>query len=167
MSDKLVTNDFNSVLSLDPLLDFWRVNINPHCPHMAEMFSVFEKKLQDIPALNKEISDLNEAIEHQDVLKPLLSVAFPSSTWDSELTGAFKPFSHEVFYCTPGYQQYLIDDEGLIAGWRKEADESLDDNRRVKAYALILSRLYGIDQGLAAPFVRIVTDPASGLERHF
>ena len=44
MSDELITNDFRTVLSLDPLLDFWRENVAPDCPHMAEMFSVFEKK---------------------------------------------------------------------------------------------------------------------------
>lgn len=167
MPDKLETKDFRTALSLDPLLDFWRESISPKCPHMAEMFSVFEKKLQETPALNGEITDPAAAAAYTEILTPLMTVAFPSSTWDSEITGAFKPFTHQMFYCTPGYRKNLVDEKGLIAGRRKEADEALDYNRRVRAYALILKRLYGIDQGLDDPFVRIVTDPDTGLERHY
>jgi len=167
VSDKLETKDFRTVLSLDPLLDFWREKISPECPHMDAMFSVFEEKLQETPALNGEITDPAAAAAYMEILTPLMTVAFPSSTWDSEITGAFKPFTHQMFYCTPGYRKNLVDEKGLIAGRRKEADEALDYNRRVRAYALILSRLYGIDQGLDDPFVRIVTDAATGLERHY
>ncbi len=167
MSDKLETKDFRTVLSLDPLLDFWREKISPECPHMAEMFSVFEKKLQETPALSGEISEPDAVAAHTDILSPLMTVAFPSSTWDSEITGAFKPFTHQMFYCTPGYRKNLVDAKGFIAGRRKEADEALDHNRRVRAYALILSSLYDIDQGLDTPFVRIVKDPETGLERYY
>jgi hypothetical protein len=167
MSDELATNDFRTVLSLDPLLDFWREKVAPDCPHMAEMFSVFEKRVQETPALSGEITDPAVAAGRTDILGPLMTVAFPSSTWESEITGAFKPFTHQVFHCTPGYRKYLIDDRGLIAGRRKEDDRALDYYRRVCAYALILKRLYGIDQGLDTPFVRIVTDPETGLEHHY
>ena len=167
MADKLVTKDFRTVLSLEPLLDFWREKISPKCPHMAEMFSVFEKKLQETPGLTGEITDPAAAVAYTEILTPLMTVAFPSSTWDSEITGAFKPFTHQMFYCTPGYRKNLVDEQGLIAGRRKEADEALDYNRRIRAYALILKRLYGIDSGLDDPFVRIVTDPDTGLERHY
>jgi len=167
MSDKLETHDFRTVLSLDPLLDFWRTQVAPRCPHMAEMFSVFEKKLRETPELSGEISDPAAVAAHADILTPLMTVAFPSSTWESEITGAFKPFTHQMFYCTPAYRKNLVDEQGLIAGRRKEADQALDHNRRVRAYALILKRLYGIDQGLDDPFVRIVTDPETRLERHY
>ncbi len=167
MSDELVTNDFRTVLSLEPLLDFWRTNVAPKCPHMAEMFAVFEKQIRETPVLDGAIDNLAAVAERLDILSPLMSVAFPSSTWETEITGAFKPFTHQVLYATPGYRKYLIDDQGLIAGRRKEDQDRLDHNRRVRAYALILERLYGIDQGVHPPFVRIVTDPQSGLEYHY
>ena len=167
MSDELVTNDFRTVLSLDPLLTFWREKIAPDCPHMAEMFSVFEKKLQETPVLRGEITDLAAAAARTDILSPLMTVAFPSSTWESEVTATFKPFTHQAFYTTPGYRKYLIDERGLISGRRKEDHGALDYGRRVRAYALILERLYDIKQDLNTPFVRIVTDPDTGLERHY
>jgi hypothetical protein len=167
MSDKLETNDFRTVLSLDPLLDFWREKVAPKCPHMAEMFSVFEKKLQETPSLSGEITDPAAAAAYTEILTPLMTVVFPSSTWESEVTGTFKPFTHQMFYSTPGYRKYLVDDLGLISGRRKEDAGAMDYGRRVRAYALILERLYDIKQDLSASFVRIVADPDTGLERHF
>ena len=55
MTHQTTANDFRTVLSIDPLLDFWRQKVAPKCPHMAEMFRVFEKKIQDIPALKGDI----------------------------------------------------------------------------------------------------------------
>lgn len=167
MSDHLITNDFQTVLSLDPLLDFWREKIAPKCPHQAEMFRVFENRVAETPALQGDIADAEAAESHTDVLSPLMTVAFPSSTWDTEITAAFKPFTHQLLYSTPGYRRHLVDADGLIAGRRKDDFDQLDSMRRIKAYALILQRLYGIDQGTDAPFIRVVTDPDTGLERYF
>ena len=167
MADQMITTDFQSVLSLDPLLDFWREKLTPKCPHMAEMFQVFEKRVLENPDLRGDIADTAAAAAHIDVLTPLMSVAFPSSTWDTEITGAFKPFTHELVYSTPGYRRHLVDAQGFIAGRRKEEPNNLDKLRRVKAYELILHRLYDIHQGRDSGFIRVVTDPETGLERHF
>jgi hypothetical protein len=167
MSDRLVTDDFHSILSLDPLLDFWRGRLAPNCPHMAEMFTVFEKQVLENPHLLGDIDDTAAAAAHTDTLTPLMSVAFPYSTWETEIAGAFKPFSHEVLFATPSYRRHLVDAHGLIAGRRKDASDAPDRLRRVKAYALILDRLYGIHQNQDSTFVRVVTDPETGLERHF
>jgi hypothetical protein len=167
MSHSLVSNDFRTVLSIDPLLDFWRTKVAPNCPHMAEMFAVFDKRVLQVPELQGEIADPAAAARHTDILAPLMSVAFPSSTWETEISGVFKPFTHQVLYATPRYTRLLLDDNGLIAGRLKGAHNDLDYQRRVRAYALILERIYGIAQGLHSPMIRIVADPESGLERYF
>ena len=167
MSDIMITNDFQTILSLDPLLDFWREKVAPNCHHMAEMFNVFETRVNETPALRGDIVDADAAAAHADILSPLMTVAFPSSTWDTENTAAFKPFTHQPLYSTPGYRHHLIDADGSIAGRRKNDFDELDTMRRAKAYALILQRLYDIDQGAIHPFIRVVTDPDTGLERYF
>ncbi|MFH1980403.1 MAG: GAF domain-containing protein [Pseudomonadota bacterium] len=167
MSDPLITDDFQTVLSLDPLLDFWREKVAPKCIHQAEMFRVFENRVQETPALRGDIADAETAAARSDILSPLMTVAFPSATWDTEIAAAFKPFTHQVLYCTPGYRRHLVDANGLIAGRRKDDFDALDTLRRVKAYSLILQRLYDIDQGAEAPFIRVVSDPDTGLERYF
>jgi hypothetical protein len=160
-------HDFRTVLSIDPLLDFWRQKVSPKCSHMAEMFEVFEKRVQETPELQGDIDRPDLAARHTDILSPLMSVAFPSSTWETEISGAFTPFQHDAIYCTPAYRQLLFDGAGKIAGRLKGENNTLDYQRFVRAYALILKRLYGIDQGVDSPLLRIVTDPKTGLERHF
>lgn len=167
MSKQATADDFRTILSIDPLLDFWRQKVSPNCPHMAEMFKVFEKRVQETPELQGDIDRPDLAAGHTDILSPLMSVAFPSSTWETEISAAFMPFQHHTIYSTPAYRELLLDGSGQIAGRLKGEDNTLDFQRFVRAYALILKRLYGIEQGLDSPLVRIVTDPTTGLERHF
>lgn len=167
MSNQSTDEDFRMVLSIDPLLDFWRDKVAPRCPHMAEMFEVFEKRIQETPELQGDIDRADIAAGHTDILTPLMTVAFPSSTWETEITGAFAPFTHQAIYLTPAYRKLLFDDTGNIAGRLKDKNSTLDFQRSIRAYALILKRIYGIDQGLDSPLIRIVTDPTTGLERHF
>ena len=50
MTHQTTASDFRTVLSIDPLLDFWREKVAPKCPHMAEMFRVFEKRSRRSPS---------------------------------------------------------------------------------------------------------------------
>jgi hypothetical protein len=149
------------------LLDFWREKVAPHCPHMADMFTVFEQQIQETPELQGDIDDPEGAAEHTNILSPLMSVAFPSSTWETEVAGAFMPFQHRAIYCTPAYRSLLLDADGHVPGRLKGERNDLEYQRAVRAYAIILNRLYGIDGGFDSPLIRIVTDPVTGLERHF
>lgn len=160
-------DDFRTVLSIDPLLDFWREKVAPLCPNMAEMFKIFEKRVQETPELQGDIAHPDLAARHTDILAPLMSVAFPQSTWETEISAAFIPFQHQVIYSTPAYRELLFEDTGKIAGRLKDENNPLDFHRLVRAYALILKRIYGIDQGLNRPMIRIVTDPETDLERYF
>ena len=167
MSNHSTADEFRTVLSIDPLLEFWREKVSPNCPYMAEMFEVFEKRVQETPELNGDIDRPDLAARHTDILSPLMSVAFPSSTWETEISGAFTPFQHDTIYCTPAYRELLYDSGGKIVGRLKGENNTLNFQRFIRAYALILKRLYGIDQGVNSPLIRIVTDPTTGLERHF
>jgi hypothetical protein len=167
MSNPSTPDDFRTILSIDPLLEFWRRQVAPMCPHMAEMFDIFEKRVLETPELLGDIEQPDLAAQHTDILAPLMSVAFPQSTWDTEISAAFTPFQYQTIYCTPAYQRLLFDNSGQIAGRLKGQNNTLDYQRFVRAYGLILKRLYGIDQGVDSPLIRIVTDPETGLERHF
>lgn len=167
MSFQLPTDDFRMILSLDPLLDFWREKVAPQCQYLAEMFATFEKQIKDIPELRGDIAQPELAARHTDILAPLMMIAFPFSTWETEITAAFTPFQHQTIFCTPAYRRLLFDKQSRLAGRLKGENDTLSTQRLQRAYALILERLYGIDQGLNSPLIRIVTDPNTGLERHF
>jgi GAF domain len=167
MADRLTEKDFKTVLSLDPLLDFWRTQVAPQCSYMSEMFKVFEQRVADAPDLRGEITDAAVAEAHMEIIGPLMTVAFPSSTRQTEISGALVPFRHQAFFCTPLYRKLLMSEGGGISGSLKSTFHSVDRQRRLRAYALILERLYGIDKGVQSPLTRIIKDPDSGLERHF
>jgi len=168
MADQLITEDFRTILSIEPLLDFWRTQLVPRCSQMADLFRGLEERIGKISKLQGEITDPDLLVQHTDILRPLMSVAFPPSTWETELTGAFMPFTHHMFYSTPTYQKLLLDDQGQIAGQLKSMEKGdMQFNRLARAYALILERIYGIDQGLDSPFIRIITNPETGLQRYF
>ena len=164
MSHESAANDFSTVLSLDPLLDFWRREVAPRCDYMAEMLRVFEKRIQDTPELRGEIPDVAVALANTGTIAPLMTVAFPYSTWETELIGAFVPFRPNTFFSTPLFRKMLLSGKDEIP---KEQSQAMDRKRRMRAYALILERLYGIDKGVKSPLIKVVKDPDTGLERHF
>jgi hypothetical protein len=167
MPKKSQPNQIRTVLSIEPLLQFWREKVSPQCKNMAEMFVHFERMILKTPALQGDIRHLEDAALYEDILIPLMSVVFPSSTLATEIAGAFKPFSADAIFLTPPYRRYLLDSEGKIAGRLKGDGNDLERNKILRSYALILNRLYGIEQGFNTPIVRIVKDVNTDLERHF
>ena len=159
-------HSFNSVLSLEPLLNFWRKNVVPSCSHMAAMFEVFESRLNEIPHLRGDIEDISVLKKHQDLLVPLMSVIFPAASWNHEVAGALVPYTSQTFYVSPKFEKLLIDEEGGLKGggdepYRRETDFAL------RAYYLILDRIYGIRQKLDSAVIHIAPDPDTGLNRYF
>ena len=167
MSEASLTRNFNTILSIDPLLEFWREKMAPQCEYLSAMFETFEKRVKGTPELQGDINQPDIAARHTDILAPLMMVAFPFSTWDTEITAAFRPFKHQALFYTPTFSKLLMDGEGKLAGTFKDDSEPMDYQRLLRAYALILKRLYGIDQGqVESPLIRIVSDPQTGLKRH-
>lgn len=54
LSGSCCENNVLSVLSLDPLLDFWEKNLVPQCSHMAAMYEEIKEKLDNNPELLME-----------------------------------------------------------------------------------------------------------------
>ncbi len=167
MREAKIDVPFRSTLSLNPLLDFWRKNISPKCSYMAEMFHEFEQQLQQIPELEDSIEDPSILKEHHDLLMPLMSVIFPASSWETEIVGALVPFREIAFYTSPMFQRLLIADDGSLKGLPKDNQGGPRKTRVLRAYFLILKKIYGLDQELETPVIQIVPDPDTGLDRYF
>ena len=158
---------FRSGLSLEPLLDFWRKNVAPACSHMGAMFEVFEGRINETPALKGVIKNVSVLENHQDLLIPLMSVVFPAASSDTEVSGALIPFTYQPFYVSPRFKQLMAGEDGLLKGRIKD-DQGISEEGGVRrAYFLILDRIYGLQQGLDTPIIRIVQDQETGLDRCF
>jgi len=155
---------FKYSLSLEPLLDFWRAKVAPGCPHMAEMFRVFEKRVLETPELQAPIT--GAAIkDHLSILMPLMSVVFPPASWETELAAAIDPVESRPFHATPRFQELLVGPDGRLSGRFKADDELSRTGPWLRAFYRILEQVYGIPQGLDAPVIKVVPDPRTGLDR--
>jgi hypothetical protein len=156
---------FRSVLSLTPLIEFWKTHLTTKCSHMADMFDGIYRRIEQIPDLLGTIEDPKVLVEHQnDILMPLMSVIFPSAAWEHEIAGALKPFENIPFYGTPEFNRLMVGTDGHFLG-RSFAET--EHNCLLSSYILILNKIYGIHQEPDKSFVLKIQDIKSGLWRYF
>jgi len=167
MTENKNDHPFRSVLSLEPLLDFWRKNVAPACPHMGSMFEVFETRINETPELKGAIEDVDILENYQDLLIPLMSVVFPAASSDTEVSGALTPCMSQPFYASPKFKQLMVAEDGFLKGKVKEGQGVSEEGGLLRAYFLILDKIYGFQQELDTPIIHIVQDQETGLDRYF
>jgi GAF domain len=156
---------FRSVLNLTPLIEFWKTHLTAKCSHMADMFDGIIRRIEQTPALQGPIEDPKVLVDYRDdILMPLMSVIFPSATWEHEIAGALKPFENIPFYGTPEFNRLMVGTDGHLLG---RAFSETEYNCLLSCYILILNRIYGIHQKPDKSFVLKIQDIKSGLWRYF
>ena len=108
--------EVKSVLSIDPLLDFWEKNLVPNCSHMASMFDELKQRIADTPLIQGAIEDIDIFDNYQDILIPLMSAVFPPASFNTEIAGAVTPYNAEPFFVTPKFQELFVDGKNLFKG---------------------------------------------------
>lgn len=167
MTENKNHHPFRSVLSLEPLLKFWRNNVAPSCPHMGSMFEVFEGRINETSALKDTIEDVSILENYEDLLIPLMSVVFPATSWNTEVSGALTPCTSQSFYGSPRFKQLMVAEDGFLKGKVKDDQGVSEEGGLLRAYFLVLDKIYGFQQGLDTPIIRIVQDHKTGLDRYF
>lgn len=160
-------HSFRAVFSLDPLLNFWRKQVVPSCSHMSEMFSFFEQRLAETPELHGDVEDLKVLEKYHDLLIPLMSVVFPAASWETDIAGALTPFTSRAIYVSPRFKDLLVADDGTLRGRLKDDHGASEGNRLLRAYFLILDKVYGIRQEIDTPIIRIVPDKKTSLDCYY
>ena len=119
------------------------------------------------PELTGPVVDPAALRDHGDLMRALMvAVVSPAFHEDGHAAGLL-PFRLQTFYATPAFTRDLSGPDGVLRG-RIDVDPSLlADVRIMHTYSLILHRVYGMEVGVEFPWVSIVTDPETGLDRHF
>ena len=96
-----------------------------------------------------------------------MSVVFPLAYWETQVIGALVPFSLEPILVSPSFQRLFLDEDGDFRGRLSGEPQAFIKARLIRCCLLILQKYYGIDKEIDFPLVRIITDPETGLDRHF
>ena len=171
MTDRKPDHFFRAVFSLEPLLSYWKENVVPVCDHMANMYQEFEDRINNTPELKGRIEDVSILEQHHDLLMPLMSIVFPTSSWETDVSGALTSFTLQPVYVSPEFKRLLVGEDGSLKG-RVKDDEGTSGGSvltayLLRAYFLILEKVYGIHQTIETPIIRIVKDQETGLDRYF
>ena len=158
---------FKVELSLGPLIDFWTKEMPRVHPVKGVLARSVEEELRTAPALREPIEDMSVLARHRELIDLLMAVVFPPAFWEQAYGAAIVPFHLRSFYATPSFERMLMGDDGVLRA-RVNVDSATVATVRLRyAYAVVLQRVYGVEVDVDVPIVFTVTDPETGLDRHF
>jgi hypothetical protein len=158
---------FRTELSLAPLLNFWAQTFGNVLSPKGRFASAVREEAAKAPELCCPITDLSVIARHRELVDMLMAAVFPPASFEQEFAAALVPFQLRSFYGTPAFERLFIGEGGVLRGRVNMDLAALGVMRRMKAYALVLERVYGIALGLDYLLTLTVPDPDTGLERHF
>ena len=158
---------FRSVLSFEPLLDFWRqVAESGESPVREHLARTILEKVECEPALRGEIGDLSVIDEHRYLVEMMLTGVLPLALGDRVFAGAVVPFRMTPAFVTPAAEQARIFEPETFRQ-RLDMDPGLlMAGKTILAYNVALSWLYGVEANVDYPMVLTLEDETTGLERH-
>ena len=167
MQECCTNNPFRRVLSLKPLIQFWRHNLCKGNENWNTLFASVEDELAAKTELLEPIEDLSILESHRMLMKTLMSAVFAPAFWEIHPVAAVVPMTLETFYESPAFRRLFIAHDGAIKGRFTLSDEALAHNMCMRAYLLILEKHYGICRRFDYPLIIVVPDANTGLDRYF
>ncbi len=160
---------FRQRLSLRPLISFWQEKAEAADASSQSFVRELLEEVKEHSIFDSEDVALSDLATKSSVVDKLMSAVFPWATIDRHIAAAIVPFELTPFYATP-----LFEELDLLSffnpGLNKEctlSPEEMTHARAMKAYHLILKRLYGATTGFDVPFVVSKRSAETGLERFF
>jgi hypothetical protein len=167
ISAKLDEFPFRAEFSLVPLIRYWERDLAADDCAFGAAARIVLERIRQAPELARPVADVAAVRANEDLIRALMIAVFSPTFQEDGFAAALLPFRLQTFFTTPAFSRLLSGPDGFLLG-RVDADPSLLAHvRLLHAYSLILQRVYGIALGVEYPWVSIVTDPETGLDRHF
>ncbi len=158
---------FKSVLSLKPLIDYLRGLDLEARGVRPPIGKEIDEWVGQAPELEGPIEDLGILERHREAVGRLMEFVFPPASWETEIVGAIVPISMQPFFVSPRFTELLLQQGGIFTAPSNLDEESFRRGRVIRAFLLILEKIYGIHQKFDYPIIRTVMDSKTGLERYF
>ena len=156
---------FHTQFSLKPLIDYLNQReVSPDEPQPS-ISSDFHELSRDAETLCNSVEEVKHSERQRDLFQRMMSYVFSPVSWDTEAVAAVTPFTAEPVFVSPPFQRLFLDRDGSVID-RLNA-QSNDRGRVIRAYLYILQQLFDIKEDFDYPIVRVVSDPETGLDRHF
>ncbi len=158
---------FRSVFSLKPLMDYLQSQATDSCTVGTCKRDGLEGILERVPELGGPIKDLSVLKRHAEAVQQLMDFVFPVAFWDSEAVACMIPFHMTPVFVSPQFRRFFLNKDNSYRGRRNLDEASFNRGRVIRAYLFILKKFYGIEQDFDYPVINIISDPETGLDRHF
>ncbi|HET6568529.1 MAG TPA: GAF domain-containing protein, partial [Rhodothermales bacterium] len=164
----LVKLPFKSVLSLEPLIEFWeQAGAEEHMAGASILLGRIRDELARQPQMRGELKDIDVLRGHREFLDLLMMPVIPTALRERELTAAVLPFKLETFYCTPPFERFLVKADGKVSGEANLDVRTYTYGKLIAAYLHILRSVYGVEVPFDFPLLFTAEDPETGLDRYF
>jgi len=158
---------FRSAFSLEPLIRYWETDLAVDDCLLGTAARTVLERVAKVPELRGPVATLDMVRANEDLIDALMVAVFSPTFMEDGYGAALLPFRLQTFYATESFERLLTGPDGILQG-RIDAEASLlAQVRIVHTYSLILQRMYGMEVGVDFPWISIVKDPETGLERHF
>ena len=155
------------MLSLDPLIEFWRREAESNSSGCALQARHFLEQVEQIPELHGAIQDRSVLTRHQELVQGMLSAVFPPGLKVLACGAASTPGTFDFFHTSERFARELLLPNGELAG--RVVAEGLDFEylRILFTYLLILRKCYGIDMMFGTSAQLELNDSQTGLRRYY
>lgn len=160
-------HSFQTAFSLKPFFDRLKESENLENAQMPPWKEDVLDLLELAPELLAPTRDLSILDSHKELMEQVMSLIFPRALAENTVAGAFVPFSLEPVFVTPRFEEFFLNPDGSFKARSNISGDRYDKIKMMRAYLLMLNRLYGIDADLGYPQIYTATEPETGLERYF
>jgi len=158
---------FKTVLSFQPLIDFWEKELFRGNEYKSELIKITLDKVKEIPELNKPVEDLSILEKHKDIIDLLMSVIYPATQRERQISASVAPFSFNFFYKSPAFEKILPKEETFKIEKIGLDPKAIFLDKVINAYLLILDQLYGVRLNLKNPMVIKIKNEKTSLNNYF
>src|SRR5918993_1439829 len=162
------STNFNSVFSFRPLINTWKELAQNGRPGSRQLYSELLAKVSTVPELLQPIEDESVIEKHRDLIEQMMATIFPVTLSDKEdIYGALIPFKLKVIYGSERFKKlFLGSADNRIIMPDIHNPNSLEKEKLIGAYQLILSRLYNIPVPDIMTTVHAYSCPDTNLDRY-
>ncbi|HVK97069.1 MAG TPA: hypothetical protein VM368_04585 [Flavisolibacter sp.] len=161
-------SDFNSLLSLQPLIHVLKKMVNESKPGAKRLYKDLLDEIDAKQELLQSMDSTKLLLDHRELVETLLSTIFPPSTSSHQGIYAITfPFRLETIYSSAAFREIFLRDSATIKVSDEATNTDIVKANTSLAFNVILSKMYSLPVPITATTVHAFTDEETGLTRYY